>query len=159
MADGTSQYIGGIKYQQGIKYDWASSTAGRLRRAERRPELTHQDIEDLGHAPPNRLTACVIGVGSCVGAARTIAISLQWLDVEPRQPRRVQGVPRGGKLPSTRNSVIAVAHGQRRCRPTATSFKDGEELPDGVNFTYWIKAVFGGSRDGAVDPRTGSNRP
>src|SRR4029450_4553017 len=27
--------------------------------------------------------------------------------------------------------------------PSATSYEDKEELPNGVNFTYWTKALFG----------------
>ena len=146
VADGTSQYIGGIKFEQGIKYEQGIKFEQGVFVAQNGgAELTHHDIEDLGHAPPNKLTACVIGVDPCTGTALHRNL-LQWLASNLDSPD-------GFKAYRTAGTAVNASSVIKTLTPvalpaTATSFEDSEELPDGVNFTYWTKAVFGAAETG-----------
>ena len=60
--------------------------------------------------------------------------------LEPRQPRRVQAYRTQGNSLNA-NSVITSLT-PVALPATATNYVDAEELPDGVRFTYWTKALF-----------------
>jgi hypothetical protein len=102
-------------------------------------ELTHQDIEDLGHAPPNHLTACLIDGIDCLGTLHRH--KLQWDASNLDSPDgftayRTRGlVVNGSSVITTLTATPLPA--------SATGYEDGEELPNGVDFTYFTKALFG----------------
>jgi hypothetical protein len=99
-------------------------------------ELDLDTANALGRTPPNALTACVIGV-DCPGAATPLhRVRLSWTapNVGQVAQYRVYRV-RGGAVTAASTPVLAGT-------TTATTFVDSEELPDGVQFTYFVKAVF-----------------
>jgi hypothetical protein len=108
-------------------------------------ELTHEIIEDLGHAPPNQVTACIVGEGTCVGAS-THRHLIAWVDSNLDSPDgftvyRTRGATVDGTSVITKLTPAALPAG-------ATSYEDPEELPNGLPFTYWTKAVFLGTETG-----------
>jgi hypothetical protein len=104
-------------------------------------ELTHQIIEDLGHAPPNEVTACIVGVNGCVGTANHRHL-IEWVDSNLDSPDGFRVFRTRGTTVNSASVITPLTPGAA-LPPSAAKFEDPEELPNGVAFTYWTKAVFG----------------
>ena len=105
-----------------------------------------------GFAPPNHLTACVlggdqpsprsgVGLPACPDASPLHRIRLTWK------------APHAGTVLSytvyrSTGSAFSLQNLKTFAGLTTTTFDDTEELPDGISFTYIVKATFADSDGG-----------
>ena len=108
-------------------------------------EIGHHDIDNLGHAPPNRVTACVLGIGTCTGGPLHRHL-LNWTGSNEDSSEGFLAFRTKGNAVTPSSIVTPLT--ATALPATATSFIDGEELPHGIDFTYWIKALFNGDPTG-----------
>jgi uncharacterized protein YjbI with pentapeptide repeats len=120
------------------------------------PELTHEAAD--GDSPPNELFACVlggnlpaprtgVGIPACTGATSPLhRVQATWKapnvgDVALYHLFRVTGSTVGaGSVPvEILPALTPAAAGCATLGQTCTQV-DGEELPDGLQFTYYVKA-------------------
>ena len=111
-------------------------------------ELSHDDIEALGHAPPTQVAVCVLGVTG-VPLAEQCSVAppaaplrdrnlLTWSASTLDSPTGFRGFRVTGAGVTTFGTPLAVDAG-----PSDTSLIDQEELPNGTPFTYWMKGKYG----------------
>jgi hypothetical protein len=114
-------------------------------------EMDIERFAAAGYAPPNHLTACVIGTANCSGASSPLhRIRLTWKG------------PNAGDVASytvsrSTGSTFSVQDLKSYSGITATTFDDPEELPNGISFTYIVQATFtdaGGGTGIASNPVT-----
>lgn len=147
MAEGTADAAEGTADAAEGTADAAEGTADAAEGAE----LDLQAFNDLGHAPANHFAACVIGTASCTGtAAQLHRVKLSW---DP---------PFGGDVASytvyrstgTTIKLPLVTVGTTTDGKT-TTLVDSEELPNNVQFTYFVKVTFADGGSGvASNPAT-----
>ncbi len=118
--------------------------------AESEAELTYEIVVEAiapgGSTPPNALTVCVLGEGQCVGGP----LHRHRLDWQPPtvgtpafyQASRVFDPTGVAVAPAVDSVVIDVGVTPNG---TTTTLTDGEELPDGKRFIYWVRASVNGS--------------
>ena len=128
-------------------------------------EVNFTHYEEAGHAPPNPVTACVIGTTGCVAASSTPLLPLHrtfltWVN-PPGNPtathffrwRDVSGqmafVASNGEITNiTLVSCPSGASSELRCAV------DNDELPNGQTFFYMLKVDFGnGGKSGGSVPQ------
>jgi hypothetical protein len=108
----------------------------------------------LGYAPPNQLTACVIGVNCAARATPFRRIRLEWkppnvgavLKYEVYRYRAVTG-----NLITDLKTRVALCGtpATPSCGTSSTtSFVDAEDLPSGVSFTYVVAEFDDRARSG-----------
>jgi len=111
-------------------------------------EITHSDIEATGHAPANQVTVCVLGdtgvANKCAGNPPAAPFRdrnlMQWSSANLDSPDgfrgfRVTGSDVADDRGASAKEIDAPAN--------ASSLVDTEELPHGLEFTYWMKVKFG----------------
>jgi len=131
----------GLRDQSGLK------DQSGLRDQSGSREMDIERFASAGFAPPNHLTACVLGgdlpsprpgVGTpaCSGASAPLhRVRLAWKG------------PHAGDVVSytvsrSTGSTFSVQDLKTYSGITTTTFDDPEELPDGISFTYIVQAVF-----------------
>src|SRR5262249_28272978 len=104
-----------------------------------RPELDYDGSRGLGRTAPYALSGCVVGSPGCAAAAPSTASyhrnQVSWTP-SPVGHTFQYLVQRKRGLPSSPYAWTQIA-----TSPTPT-FVDGEELPDGVQFSYRVRAEF-----------------
>ena len=105
------------------------------------PELDYEAAKDLGRTPPHGLTACVIGRDAGCQNAEPFTpdyhrVYLRW------------NAPTVGHVfvyhvyRVTGNTITASSSADLIGSTAQRTFVDNEELPNGVQFTYFVKAEF-----------------
>jgi hypothetical protein len=104
-------------------------------------ELDYDAARGMGRAAPYAVTACVIGTGTA-GCANALPfdplyhrVSLHWTAPTFGHPAQYHVLRKRG------NAASSYAFAEVGTSPT-TSFTDTTELPNGVQFTYVIKAEY-----------------
>jgi hypothetical protein len=85
----------------------------------------------------------VIDGTSCIGAALHRNL-LQWDASNLDSPDGFLAYRTRGLTVNVNSAITTLT--AAALPPSATSYEDGEELPNGVDFTYWTKAVFDGEQ-------------
>jgi hypothetical protein len=111
-------------------------------------EQTTQHFADLGHAPPQELTACVIGINGC-GSSPPMPFHRTSLTWKAPNVSNAAGAGtlvgyyvyrfRGVKI---QPSTVIFQLTPMATPVTGTAYVDTEELPNNQVFTYYVKAVF-----------------
>jgi X-X-X-Leu-X-X-Gly heptad repeat protein len=136
LADGSRQLADGSK----------ALADGSIKLSEDIQEQTTQHFADVGHSPPRELTGCVIGsnCGPSSPAAPLHRTSLEW------KTPTASDVAGGGTLVGYhvfrargREILASSVIFQLTTAPvTGLTYVDTEELPDDIEFVYYVKAVF-----------------
>ena len=108
-------------------------------------EITHADIEALGHAPPTQVSVCVLGTQGAEQCDVAVPAApllnrhlLQWSDSTLDSPTGFRGFRVTGATVATTGVALPTD-----AAATDTQLVDAEELPHGIPFTYWMKGKYG----------------
>ena len=112
-------------------------------------ELDFESAKALGRTPPHALKACVLGVDCTPGSSPLHRTRLEW-----KAPN--VGAVADYRLHRVMGATVAVGSTSVLAGTTSTmSIDDSAELPNGVQFTYFVRALFGdGGQSGASNFRT-----
>ncbi|MGH9411254.1 MAG: Ig-like domain-containing protein [Vicinamibacterales bacterium] len=102
-------------------------------------ELDYTVARALGRAAPYGLTACVIGTNDCTSAS---PFDPQYHRVALHWNRPTFGHVRDYLVSRKTGDASSNAPYEQVGTSQTTSFIDSEELPDGLQFTYLVKAEF-----------------
>jgi hypothetical protein len=101
-------------------------------------ELTLEAAKRMGRTPPNPLKACVIGV-NCTGSPSPFhRTRLEWKAPNVGHAFKYRVYRARGASVTTGTPLVLVAEVNA---PTTTAV-DHEELPDGIQFTYFVTVEF-----------------
>lgn len=107
--------------------------------AELTYEIVVESIAPGGSTPPNALTACVIGTDGCPGEPLHRQL-LRWDPPSVGTPSFYQGSRAWDPTDeATEPALDAVVSVVGTTQAPSTTLTDGEELPDGKRFIYWVR--------------------
>jgi X-X-X-Leu-X-X-Gly heptad repeat protein len=136
LADGSRQLADGSK----------ALADGSIKLDEGIQEHTTEHFADVGHSPPRELTGCVIGT-NCGPSAPSSPLHRTFLEWKTPTAANVAG---GGTLVGyhvfrARGTAItstSVIFQLTTVPVTALTYVDTEELPNNIDFVYYVKALF-----------------